>query len=154
MLIRWSLERLNTMTPEELKTLIESDATAMAAATAEDWSTVASRCGVIAPTVRVPVPSSDVRREAALNGVWANIVLAARAGSAAPDQIKGICITFTDWVLHSPTLDFDLLQVQAMAGGLIAAGICTQEQYDALSALGNQSQTFTALECRVAMKGE
>ena len=136
-----------------LKALIESDAIATAAATAEDWNTVASRCGVIAPAVRVPVSSSDVRREAALNGVWANIGLAGRAGSAAPDQIKGICITFIDWVLHSPTLDFDLPQVQAMAGGLIAAGICTQEQYDALSALGNQSQTFTALECRVAMRG-
>ena len=141
------------MTPAELKTLIESDATAAAAATADDWVACATQCGIIAPTIRVPVPSSDVRREASLNSVWATMVLAAREGSAAPDQIKGICITFIDWVDHSPTLDFDLPQVQAMAGGLVLAGICTQAQYDALSALGNQSQSFTALDCRVAMRG-
>lgn len=141
------------MTNEQLKTLIESDAAATASAIADDWVAVADRSGVIAPTVRVPVQSSDVRREAALNSVWAAIVLAARESSVAPDQIKGICITFIDWIDHSPTLDFDLPQVQQMAGALIAAGICTQAQYDALSALGNQRQTFSALECRVAMRG-
>ena len=141
------------MTPEELKALIESDATAAAAATAEDWVACAAQCGIIAPTIRVPVPSSDVRREASLSGVWATMVLASRESSAATDDVKGTCITFIDWIDHSSTLDFDLPQVQAMAAGLVAAGICTQAQYDDLSALGNQSQTFTALECRVAMRG-
>ena len=141
------------MTPEELKALIESDATAAAAATAEDWVACAAQCGIIAPTIRVPVPSLDVRREASLSGVWATMVLASRESSAATDEVKGICVTFVDWIDHSSTLDFDLPQVQAMAAGLVAAGICTQAQYDALSALGDQSQTFTALECRVAMRG-
>ena len=141
------------MTPEQLKTLIESDATAAAAATADDWAACATQCVIIAPTVRVPVPSSDVRREASLDGVWATMVLASRESSTATDQVKGICITFVDWIDHSSTLDFDLPQVQAMASGLVAAGICTQAQYDALSALGDQSQAFTALECRVAMRG-
>ena len=141
------------MTPEELKILIESDATAAAAATAEDWVACAAQCGIVAPTIRVPVPSSDVRREASLSGVWATMVLASRESSAATDEVKGICVTFVDWIDHSSTLDFDLPQVQAMAAGLVAAGICTQAQYDALSALGDQSQTFTALECRVAMRG-
>ena len=141
------------MTPEELKILIESDATAAAAATAEDWVACAAQCGIIAPTIRVPVPSSDVRRESSLSGVWATMVLASRESSAATDEVKGICVTFVDWIDHSSTLDFDLPQVQAMAAGLVAAGICTQAQYDALSALGDQSQTFSALECRVAMRG-
>ena len=141
------------MTPEELKALIESDATAAAAATAEDWVACATQCGIIAPTIRVPVPSLDVRREASLSGVWATMVLASRESSAATDDVKGTCITFVDWIDHSSTLDFDLPQVQAMAAGLVAAGICTQAQYDDLSALGDQSQTFTALECRVAMRG-
>jgi hypothetical protein len=141
------------MTPEELKILIESDATAAAAATAEDWVACAAQCGIIAPTIRVPVPSLDVRREASLSGVWATMVLASRESSAATDDVKGICITFIDWIDHSSTLDFDLPQVQAMAAGLVAAGICTQAQYDDLSALGDQSQTFSALECRVAMRG-
>ena len=141
------------MIPEQLKILIESDATAAAAATAEDWVACAAQCGVVAPTVRVPVPSSDVRREASLSGVWATMVLASRESSAATDEVKGICVTFIDWIDHSSTLDFDLPQVQAMAAGLVAAGICTQVQYDDLSALGDQSQTFTALECRVAMRG-
>ena len=141
------------MTPEQLTTLIESDATAAAAATAEDWVACAAQCGIIAPTIRVPVPSLDVRREASLSGVWATMVLASRESSAATDDVKGICVTFIDWIDHSSTLDFDLPQVQAMAAGLVAAGICTQAQYDDLSALGDQSQTFTALECRVAMRG-
>ena len=141
------------MTPEELKALIESDATAAAAATAEDWVACAAQCGIIAPTIRVPVPSLDVRREASLSGVWATMVLASRESSAATDEVKGICVTFIDWIDHSSTLDFDLPQVQAMAAGLVAAGICTQAQYDDLSALGDQSQTFSALECRVAMRG-
>ena len=81
------------------------------------------------------------------------MVLASRESSAATDEVKGICVTFIDWIDHSSTLDFDLPQVQAMAAGLVAAGICTQAQYDDLSALGDQSQTFTALECRVAMRG-
>jgi hypothetical protein len=114
---------------------------------------VLTQCGIIAPTVRVPVPSSDVRREASLNSVWATMVLAHAKAQRHTDQIKGICITFVDWIDHSSTLDFDLPQVQAMAGGLVLAGICTQAQYDALSALGNQSQSFTALDCRVAMRG-
>ena len=141
------------MTPAELRTLIESDAQALAAATAGDWVACADRCGAIAPSVRVPVASADVRREASLNSVWATMVLAAREGSAATPQIKGICVTFIDWIDHSPTLDFDLPQVQAMAGGLIAAGICTQEQYEALFAMGNKPRSFTALECRVAVRG-
>ena len=141
------------MTPAELKTLIESDAAASASATADDWVACADRSGIIAPTVRVPVPSSDVRREASLDGVWATMVLASRESSLATDEVKGICITFVDWIDHSSTLDFDLPQVQAMAAGLVAAGICTQAQYDDLSALGDQSQTFSALECRVAMRG-
>tara|TARA_R110000822_G_scaffold98088_3_gene222063 strand:+ start:2382 stop:2810 length:429 start_codon:yes stop_codon:yes gene_type:complete len=141
------------MTPEQLKTLIESDATAAAAATAEDWVACADRSGIIAPTIRVPVSSSDVRREASLDGVWATMVLASRESSLATDEVKGICVTFIDWIDHSSTLDFDLPQVQAMAAGLVAAGICTQAQYDDLSALGDQSQTFSALECRVAMRG-
>ena len=141
------------MTPEQLTTLIESDATAAAAATAEDWAACAAQCGAVAPTVRVPAPASDVRREASLSGVWATMALASRESSLATDEVKGICITFVDWIDHSSTLDFDLPQVQAMAAGLVAAGICTQAQYDDLSALGDQSQTFTALECRVAMRG-
>ena len=75
------------------------------------------------------------------------------ASSGATDEVKGICITFVDWIDHSSTLDFDLPQVQTMAAGLVAAGICTQAQYDALSALSDQPQVFTALECRVAMRG-
>ena len=141
------------MTPEQLTTLIESDATAAAAATAEDWVACAAQCGIVAPTIRVPVPSSDVRREASLSGVWATMVLASRESSAATDEVKGICVTFLDWIDHSTTLDFDLPQVQAMAAGLVASGICTQAQYDDLSSLSDQSQTFSALECRVAMRG-
>jgi hypothetical protein len=142
------------MTPEELKALIESDATAAAAATAEDWVACAAQCGIIAPTIRVPVPSLDVRREASLSGVWATMVSGVtriisghRRRQGHLHHVHRLDRSFVNARLRSATGAGD------GSGISPAAGICTQAQYDALSALGDQSQTFTALECRVAMRG-
>jgi len=137
-----------------LKQLIESDATATSLAAADDWAACAIRCNEITPTIRQPASVANMRRLAALNGVWAAIVLTSRESSAAPDVIKGICVTLIEWTNHADTLDFDLPEVQAMAQALISAGVVTQQQFADLSALGNTKPTHTPLECRVAIKGE
>lgn len=142
------------MADAKLKDLIQSDAAALAASNSDDWVTVAARIATIAPSLRRPVRCSDVRRAASLSGVWAAIQLAGRESSAAPAAIKGVCITFVDWLNNSDTLDVDLPEVRAMAAALVAAGICTQQQIDALIALGDVPQVFTPLECRLAHSGE
>jgi hypothetical protein len=134
------------VTPKDLKSLIESDAEAKEHFTAGRDVQCAERCIAIAPPIRGPVPCDYVRREASLSGAWAAITLASRETSPAPAQIKGICLTFLDWVMNSPTLDFDLAQVKVMAGGLVAAGLISQEQLDELSAMMNRPQTVTTDE--------
>lgn len=139
------------MTPAELKSLIQSDLEASDHWLAGRHAACANRCAEIAPLVRAPVPCDVVRREASLSGAWAAITLASREASPAPPQIKGICLTFLDWVIASPTLDFDLPEVQSMSGGLVAAGLISQQQLDALSAMMNLPQNFTTNDIQQAM---
>lgn len=138
------------MTPNALKTLIESDATAAALLASGNDSGCADRCTAIAPTIRRPILAIDAKREAALSGAWAALVLASRESSAAPNQIKGLAITFIDWVNTAAAIggqiDLDLPVVQQMAGVLIAAGVVTQQQFAAIAALANTTQIVTPLD--------
>lgn len=133
------------MTPAELKTLIESDQTANDHFAAGRDTQCAERCTEIAPTIRQPVDGELVQKIASMNGVWAKIVLA-RESSDTPAPIKGICITFLDWVRKDWRIDFDLPEVQAMLGGLLQSGLVTQEEVAALDAAANTTQTITANE--------
>jgi hypothetical protein len=140
------------VTPAELKTLIESDQEATAFAVAEQWVECAERSAAIAPAVRNPVDGGLVQKIASMNGVWAKITLA-RESSETPPQIKGICITFLDWVRKDWRIDFDLPEVQTMLGGLIQSGLVTEQEVAVLDAAANTPQTFTPIECRIAMRG-
>lgn len=140
------------MTPAELKTLIESDEAAHSAAKENRWRDCAVRASVIAPSIRQPVDGGDVQKIASMNGVWAKIVLA-RESPETPDVIKGICITFLDWVAKNWRIDFDLPDVQRMLGGLIQSGLVTNEEVAVLDAAANIAQTITPAECRFAMTG-
>lgn len=140
------------MTPAELKTLIESDSEASTAATGNRWRDCATRTSEIAPSVRQPVDGGLVQKIASMNGVWAKIVLA-RESSETPDQIKGICITFLDWVRKDWRIDFDLPEVQQMLGGLLQSGLVTQDEVSVLNAAADTAQTITPAECRFAMTG-
>lgn len=138
------------MSPQELKALIESDAEALAYWNAGRHVVCAARCGEIAPTLRQPVDGGLVQKIASMNGVWAKITLA-RESTETPSQIKGICITFLDWVRKDWRIDFDLPEVQAMLGGLIQSGLVTEQEVAALDAAANVQQTFTTDDVQRAM---
>lgn len=133
------------MTPAELKTLIESDQEATAHFAAGRDVQCAERCTVIAPTIRKPVDGGEVQKIASMNGVWAKIVLA-RESADTPALVKGICITFLDWVRKDWRIDFDLPEVQTMLGGLMQSGLVTEQEVAVLDAAADTAQTITAAE--------
>lgn len=140
------------MTPAELKTLIESDSEALAHWNAGRHAACAARCGDIAATVRRLVTADEIQLHASKNGTWAAITLA-RESDETPLQIKGVCITFLDWIKSGRAVDFDLPEVQQMVGGLIQSTLVSQEQADQLNAMANESQTFTTDDVQQAMRG-
>lgn len=140
------------MTPAELKTLIESDQQALAHWNAGRHAACAARCGDIAPTVRRLVTADEIQLHASRNGTWAAITLA-RESDETPLQIKGVCITFLDWIKSGRAVDFDLSEVQSMVAGLIDSTLVTQQQADELDAMANKKQTFTTDDVQQAMRG-
>jgi len=133
------------MNIEQLRSLIESDSEATAHFAAGRDVQCAERCTAIAPTVRQPVDGGVVQKIASMNRVWAKIVLA-RESAETPDSIKGICITFLDWVRKDWRIDFDLPEVQTMLGGLMQSGLVTKQEVAVLDAAANTPQTITADE--------
>ena len=131
------------MTNAELKALIESDAEALGHFLASRDQLCAERCSVIAPTIRVPVPAADIQYDASVNGVWAKITIA-RESADTPDEIKGVCITFLDWIKSGRPIDFDMPEVVGMLAGLVAVGLVTQQQATDMDAQATVGQTFSA----------
>jgi hypothetical protein len=131
------------MTNAELKTLIESDAEALGHFLSSRDQLCAERCSAIAPTIRVPVPAADIQYDASVNGVWAKITIA-RESSGTPDEIKGVCITFLDWVKSGRPIDFDMPEVVGMLAGLVAVGLVTSQQAIDMDARATVAQVITA----------
>ncbi len=131
------------MTNAELKALIESDAQALGHFLASRDQLCAERCSAIAPTIRVPVPAADIQYDASVNGVWAKITIA-RESSSTPDEIKGICITFLDWVKSGRPIDFDMPEVVGMLAGLVAVGLVTSQQAIDMDARATVAQVITS----------
>lgn len=141
------------MTPAELKTLIEGDPTAMAAANAAHWRDCAARCEAIAPDARRRVSNIDIKRRAIIMGYWAKILLTAE-DAAAPADVRGLCVNVGEWVKDvSGATDFDLDATKNMLAGLVAAGMFDQAEADYLDSLANYRQKITPTECRAAMGG-
>ena len=133
------------MTPQELKVLIESDQVANNHFITGRDVQCAERSTVNAPTIRKPDHTADIQYDAAMNGVRTEITIA-RESAETPQQIKGICITFLDWVKSGRPIDFDMPRVQEMLGGLVLSTLVTQEQADALSNRANTIQIITSDE--------
>jgi len=131
------------MTIAELTALIASDGIATNHFLASRDQLCAERCSAIAPTIRVPVPAADIQYDASVNGVWAKITIA-RESSATPDEIKGICITFLDWVKSGRPIDFDMAEVVGMLAGLVAVGLVTSQQAIDMDARATVAQVITA----------
>jgi hypothetical protein len=131
------------MTNAELKTLIESDAEALGHFVASRDQLCAERCSAIAPTIRVPVPAADIQYDASVNGVWAKITIA-RESADTPVEVKGVCITFLDWVKSGRPIDFDMPEVVGMLAGLVAVGLVTSQQAIDMDARATVAQVITA----------
>lgn len=139
------------MTPSALKTLIQSDQTALDHYNAGRHAACASRCSEIAPKLRTPVAADVIQRASSLSGSWAKIVLA-RESASTPAEIKGVCVTFLDWIDKGRTIDFYLPQVKAMLAALVSANLVTQSEADALDAAANTAQVFSTDDVQAAMR--
>ena len=95
-------------------------------------------------TVRRPVPTWLVRQAAIEGGYWVSLL---DAQSSAVPAVRALAITVLAWIDDQSgtiqTVDMDRPAVVQMRGGLVAAGIVTQAQADALAALADASISWT-----------
>ena len=95
-------------------------------------------------SVRRPVPTWQVRQTAIEGGYWPALVEARESTTPA---IRALAITVLAWIDDQSgtiqTVDLDRPAVVAMRAALVSAGIVTQQQADALSALADHSIPWT-----------
>jgi hypothetical protein len=95
-------------------------------------------------SVRRPVPTWQVRQTAIEGGYWPALVEARESTTPA---IRGLAITVLAWIDDQSgtiqSVDMDRPAVVGMRSALVEAGICSQAQADALSALADQSIPWT-----------
>jgi hypothetical protein len=97
-------------------------------------------------TVRRLVETWQVKQYAIEQGIWATLKLA-RENTELPNELRGLCISILDWVDDSAgkiqTVDMDLSSVQYMLGSLVTATLATQEQVNAILAMGSVTVPWT-----------
>ena len=95
-------------------------------------------------SVRRPVPTWAIRQAAIEGGYWV-LLLDARESSTA--AVRALAISVLAWIDDQSgtiqTVDLDRPAVVAMRAALVQAGIVTQQQADALSALADHSIPWT-----------
>lgn len=95
-------------------------------------------------TVRRPVPTWAVRQSAIEGGFWAAII---EARGSSVDAVRRLAVNVLAWIDDQSgtvqTVDMDRPSVVAMRAALVSAGICTQDQADALNALANATIPWT-----------
>ena len=95
-------------------------------------------------SVRRPVPTWLVRQSAIEGGYWPSLV---EARESTTPQLRALAITVLAWVDDQSgtiqTVDMDRPAVVGMRAALVEAGICSQPQADALSALADASIPWT-----------
>jgi hypothetical protein len=95
-------------------------------------------------SVRRPVPTWQVRQTAIEGGYWPALVEARESTTPA---VRGLAITVLAWIDDQSgtiqSVDMDRPAVVNMRASLVQAGICSQLQADALSALADASISWT-----------
>ena len=95
-------------------------------------------------SVRRPVPTWLVRQAAIEGGYWPALVEARETGA---NPIRALAITVLAWVDDQSgtiqSVDMDRPAVIGMRVALVQAGLCSQAQADALSALADASIPWT-----------
>ena len=91
-------------------------------------------------SVRRPVPTWLVRQTAIEGGYWPLLIVALESTTPA---VRALAITVLAWIDDQSgtiqTVDMDRPAVIGMRAALVQAGICSQPQADALSALADVS---------------
>ena len=91
-------------------------------------------------TVRRPVPTWQVRQTAIEGGYWPALIEARESTTPA---VRALAVTVLAWIDDQSgtiqTVDMDRPAVVNMRAALVQAGICSQAQADALSALADVS---------------
>ena len=89
-------------------------------------------------TVRRPVPTWLIRQAAIEGGFWPALV---EARDGTQPQVRALAISVLAWIDDQSgtiqTIDLDRPSAAAMLGAIVAAGIATQAQAEAISALGD-----------------
>lgn len=95
-------------------------------------------------SVRRPVPTWQVRQSAIEGGYWPSLIEARETGA---NPIRALAITVLAWVDDQSgtiqSVDMDRPAVVQMRAMLVQAGLCSQAQADALSALADASIPWT-----------
>jgi hypothetical protein len=95
-------------------------------------------------SVRRPVPTWAIRQAAIEGGYWVSLLDARESSTAA---VRALAISVLAWIDDQSgtiqTVDLDRPAVVAMRAALVQAGIVTQQQADALSALADASIPWT-----------
>ena len=95
-------------------------------------------------SVRRPVPTWQVRQAAIEAGYWPSLIEARESTTPA---VRALAITVLAWIDDQSgtiqSVDMDRAAVIGMRAALVQAGICSEAQADALSALADQSIPWT-----------
>ena len=95
-------------------------------------------------SVRRPVPTWSIRQAAIEGGYWVSLLDARESSTAA---VRSLALSVLAWIDDQSgtiqTVDLDRPAVVAMRAALVQAGIVTQAQADALSALADASIPWT-----------
>ena len=95
-------------------------------------------------SVRRPVPTWLVRQTAIEGGYWPSLIESRESTTPA---VRALAITVLAWIDDQSgtiqSVDMDRPAVGQMRAALVQAGICSQAQADALSALADQSIPWT-----------
>jgi hypothetical protein len=95
-------------------------------------------------SVRRPVPTWAIRQAAIEGGYWVSLLDARESSTAA---VRSLALSVLAWIDDQSgtiqTVDLDRPAVVAMRAALVQAGIVTQQQADALSALADTSTPWT-----------
>jgi hypothetical protein len=105
---------------------------------------IADTVNALRVSVRRPVPTWQVRQTAIEGGYWPALIEARESTTPA---IRALAITVLAWIDDQSgtiqSVDMDRPAVVGMRAALVEAGICSQPQADALSALADQSIPWT-----------
>lgn len=143
------------MTPDQLKTLIESDATATALMAAKDDAACASRCVVIAPWIHKEKTFVERELFQTLTPMVAEPLLQkieAFAAAATPPFTQNNALALIvkrgiKWIQTSEGgWNFGSTTTLDMVGALLSAAVITQADYDAIISLTLVPQTITSIE--------